>query len=487
MKSFLFALLLVGCAGLAFTGCDEPMMDSAMDVVTPTEMATIDDPEAFAVAFVQAAIDLYKTEGREAAITYYNDPASVNGQWYVFMGDENNTYVAHPLAPEFLGTDLTQIPGIDGSPAGVNIAMATADGIWTRYLWPNPDTGKLAQKRTWSIRHDGYLFASGYYQPWSPDPAMVLKASKDDPEAFTRDLVLSAIARYESEGVAAAAAYYNDPANIDGQWYVFMTGANDLFAAHAPRPDFIGTDLKDVLGLDGGPLGAEIAKATGTGLWIEYLWPNPESGMDELKRTWAIRHDGYLFGSGYYAPVPDEPELLIDLLAQLRFAKTGVIVDGVEWPLDLSQGQDEESGATFSYYSNAPASGITKPAIDAHPPWKIAGDTFGEWTFVVPQRPHIRLEFYIGLLDGSENSDGVTFIVSVQGEELFRQHHAEQRWEPIGLDLTSYRGTEVTLRFTTTPGPDGKAGADWGYWGEPKIVAVPLVTTDVDTVIAPSQ
>ena len=276
-----------------------------MDAVTPTEMPTTDDPEAFAVAFVQAAVDLYKTAGREATIVHYNDPASIDGQWYVFITDENDLYLAHPLAPGFLGKDIKEIPGLYGSLIGAEIAMATTEGRWTEYLWPNPETNKLGQKRTWSIRHDGYLFASGYYQPWGPDSATLTLASKDDPVAFTHDFVLAAIARYEFEGLEATAAYYNDPMNVDGQWYVFITDANDLFVAHAPRPDFIGTDLKDVMGLDGSPLGVEIAKATGTGHWTEYLWPNPETGTDEQKRTWSIRHDGYLFGSGYYKPVAE--------------------------------------------------------------------------------------------------------------------------------------------------------------------------------------
>ena len=132
--------------------------------------------------------------------------------------------------------------------------------------------------------------------------------TKDDPEAYTVSLVQSAIDLYKSEGIEAVATYHNDPANIDGQWYVFITGENDIFVAHAPMPELIGTDLKDVKWLDsdverhdGSTLGASIAKATETGNWIDYLWPNPETGEIELKRTWAIRYDGYLFGSGYYA------------------------------------------------------------------------------------------------------------------------------------------------------------------------------------------
>lgn len=281
-------------------------MEPVMDVVTPTEMPTMDDPEAFTVAFVQAAVDLYKLEGNAATIVYYNDSANIEGQWYVFITDANDIYLAHPLALGFIGRDITKIPGIDGSSVGAEIAMATTEGRWTEYLWPNPETNKLELKRTWSIRHDGHLFASGYYEPWAPDPTTLTLASKDDPVAFAHDFVLAAIARYEFEGLEATAAYYNDPASIDGQWYVFITDANDIFVAHAPMQELIGTDLKDVVGLDGSALGVEIANATETGSWIEYLWPNPESGMDEMKRTWAIRHDGYLFASGYYESAAED-------------------------------------------------------------------------------------------------------------------------------------------------------------------------------------
>ena len=278
-----------------------------MEDIRSTETSTADDPETFAVAFVQSAIDLYEMEGRDVAIAAYNDPASVNGQWYVFIVDDREFMVSHAVLPELVGTDIKDDVSFVDYPLGVEITKATEAGHWIDYLAPNPQSNKLELKRTWVIRYDGYIFATGYYKPWSPDPATLLSSiSRDDPAAFTRAVVLAAVARYESEGAEAAAAYYNDPANIDGQWYVLITGENDIYVAHPLRPDFIGTDIKDIPGLDGSPLGVEIAKATGSGLWIEYLWPNPESGEVGLKRTWAVRHDGYLFGSGYYQSVTEE-------------------------------------------------------------------------------------------------------------------------------------------------------------------------------------
>ena len=64
----------------------------------------------------------------------------------------------------------------------------------------------------------------------------------------------------------------------------------------------------------------------------------------------------------------------------------------------------------------------------------IRGDTstFGEWTLSLPDTSTpIYLDFDIGLREGSEGSDGVTFIVSIQGTEIFRRLYNAQRWEHV--------------------------------------------------------
>ena len=160
----------------------------------------------------------------------------------------------------------------------------------------------------------------------------------------------------------------------------------------------------------------------------------------------------------------------IDLLSQFHLVKTGIVVNGEELRL--------QKGATF-WRGDTSLSGISKVAIRAQPPWQgINGDTFGEWKLSLPNSSHIRLEFDIGLLDGSgfEKSDGATFIVSVQEEEIFREHYNQRRWKHISLDLTFYQGQQVVLRFTTNPGPNGDPGWDWPRWGEPKIISEPSDT-----------
>ena len=157
--------------------------------------------------------------------------------------------------------------------------------------------------------------------------------------------------------------------------------------------------------------------------------------------------------------------LEIDLLSKLHLARTGIVVNKTELSL--------QRGGTFRH-SRSALSGITKSAIHAHPFYQGgSGDTFGEFTLPLPDSPDIRLQFHIGLWEGSEKSDGVTFVVSVQGDEIFRQHYNQQKWQPINLNLSPYRGKLVKLRFTTTPGPNGNASWDWAVWGEPKITSKP--------------
>ena len=88
-----------------------------------------------------------------------------------------------------------------------------------------------------------------------------------------------------------------------------------------------------------------------------------------------------------------------------------------------------QRGASFQK-TEVTIAGVRKSAIDAHPPYEsIQGDhirrdtsTFGEWTLSLPDiATPLYLDFAIGLREGSEKSDGVTFIVSIQGTEIFRR------------------------------------------------------------------
>ena len=149
-----------------------------------------DNPAAFTQDFVQAALDRYDRDSREATLAYYNDPESIEGQWYMFIIDENDLFVSHPVMPELIGRDVKTIVGSDGHELGKEIATATEDGHWIHYLWPNPAAGGVEEpKHTWVIRHDGLIFGSGYYEPSIPPrevPHGLVASSCNFPEVLQR-------------------------------------------------------------------------------------------------------------------------------------------------------------------------------------------------------------------------------------------------------------------------------------------------------------
>ena len=248
--------------------------------------------------YVNKAIARYEAQGLDATIAYYNSFESLGGQFYLFLIGADDIYLAHPIFPHLIGTDIKDVVGSDGYELGKDIAMATEEGHWVKYLWPHPVTRREQQKAAWVIRHDGLVFASGYY---SRGPETGSREWLDaDPREYTMRFVHRAIERYENDGLESMLNYYNSVASFEGQWYLFATDANDIYNVHPLLPHLRGTDIKDVVGSDGYELGKALAAATEEGIWVEYLWPHPVTLQETPKISYAARHDGILFASGYY-------------------------------------------------------------------------------------------------------------------------------------------------------------------------------------------
>ena len=113
--------------------------------------------------FVENAIALYESEGLEDMVAYYNTPESVDGQWYVFIVDEEGYTISH-YDPEIRGRDPSLRVDATGYFYGEDLLSATEDGKWVSYVFTNPATGGLDSKHTWAVRRDGLIFASGWYE-----------------------------------------------------------------------------------------------------------------------------------------------------------------------------------------------------------------------------------------------------------------------------------------------------------------------------------
>ena len=142
------------------------------------EVSLESTPSAYARALVEQAVARYDAEGKDATLVRYNDPASVDRQYYVLIIDSSDLRaVANGARPDLVGTIPDRIDPT-GYYYGSDIASATEEGKWISYVILNPETGEEQRKHTWITLHDGLVFGSGYYEPTSAS----MQSSDDEEE-----------------------------------------------------------------------------------------------------------------------------------------------------------------------------------------------------------------------------------------------------------------------------------------------------------------
>ena len=252
------------------------------------------NPVEYTKHFVDKAISRYESEGLDATLAYYSRPDSVDGQWYVFIIDENDLAIAHP-DPGRIGLDLKGWVGTDanGYEFGQDMLAAPEEGRWVSYVYRNPESGdidsgdfsELQLKNAWVVKHDGLLFVSGWYI---------------DADEFTKSLVAAAVRVFravglegtiayftgpESEysGLASTIEYYNSADNVEGDWFAFIADESGTIVDHYHK-EMVGQDISTIFGTD------EVS-ATAGGNWV----------TTEDLRVWVVGDGGMMFGSGWHS------------------------------------------------------------------------------------------------------------------------------------------------------------------------------------------
>ena len=189
---------------------------------------------------------------------------------------------------------------VNGYPFGrMLFDSASEDGVWIDYMRLNP-VGDLELKHSWSIVHDGLRFSSGWFEPGP---------RRSDQPAFTQEYVRLAMNLYDTSGRDVLVDYYNDPVSVDGQWHMFIADESGRLIAHGADQDLVGVPLVDVVGANGYPSGHIVFDdADEDGEWSEYIFYNPSTGRSQTKHSWLIKHDGLIFGSGWYEDGPRKSE-----------------------------------------------------------------------------------------------------------------------------------------------------------------------------------
>ena len=274
--------------GSGLTAAEAELIARGVMFTTPAKSA----PAEYTRFFVRNAIGRYETQGLDATLAHYNRPESVDGQWYVFIVDEDDQVIAHPDG-SLLGLDLKGPVGTDanGYNFGQEMVSADEDGRWVSYVYGNPANrnigsafGELHLKNAWVVRHGGLLFGSGWYV---------------DADEFTKSFVASAVSKYgavglegtveyftgsESDfaGLAAAIDYYNSIETVEGKWSAFIVDGTGKIVDHYDK-ELVGRSLRDLFGVD-------MFEASEEGNWV----------ATESLRLWVVSHDGLLFGSGWH-------------------------------------------------------------------------------------------------------------------------------------------------------------------------------------------
>lgn len=128
--------------------------------------------------------------------------------------------------------------------------------------------------------------------------------SRVDAAKIVKQQVAAAIARYQEIGRQVFDEISKTEGDyIDGELYVFVLDADGVSLAHAANPSLVGQNLYNLQDSTGTFIVQGILEiASPEGAWGDYLFTNPLTGNEEPKRSWVVKHDGLIFGSGYYNP-----------------------------------------------------------------------------------------------------------------------------------------------------------------------------------------
>ena len=472
-------------------------------------------PADYTKFLVRDAISRYESEGLDATVAYYNTKESVDGQWYVFMSDENQTIVAHAPNPDLVGKHISQALGPNSYPTGSAVAAsADQDGAWFDYTYANPASGVVETKHSWVVIHDGLTFGSGWYERGP---------GKSDAPAYTKAFVQQATNLYVALGLEETVAYYNTKESVDGQWYVFIIDENQTIIAHA-NPDLVGKHVSQALGPNSYPTGSAVAaSADQDGAWFDYTYANPASGVVETKRSWVVIHDGITFGSGWYERGPGKSDapaytkafvqqamnlyVALGLEETVAYYNTKESVDGQWYVFIIDENQTiiahapnpdlvgkhisqalgpnsyptgsavaasaDQDGAWFDYTYANPASGV----VETKRSWVVIHDgiTFGSgWYERGPGKSDapaytkafvqqamnlyvaLGLEETVAYYNTKESVDGQWYVFIIDPDGYTIAHHNPQ-----------LRGRDPSLRVDATGyfyGDDLQSATEAGHW-----------------------
>lgn len=104
------------------------------------------------------------------------------------------------------------------------------------------------------------------------------------------------------------------------------------------------------------------------------------------------------------------------------------------------------------------------PTLLIHCPWRRGGgSTFVDYRLSLPKGAKAKFVFGCAMMRDEnvrKGSDGVTFIVMINGGEKFKKHIKTDQWEWHEIDLSAFSGKDFILTLAVNAGPQNNASWD---------------------------
>ena len=254
-------------------------------VVEPEPVTDQPDPSTEVISLLEEFVDMYRNDGT-GAFAAINEMAQNPDQDVIgWVISPDFVIVAHSTSPQYLGFEVAPLLAKASIPIG-ELAQAIAEAgmpIPLSYPSADPQGNILYYDSAWVTAYDGYTFTAR--------PASTL-------ESRVQSIVEQTIRVYghDPEGAFDTIDSFESK---DPKYPFVVDPETTKIVAHGADPARVG-DVAIIF--TNSTVSLEEFRSLGEdeGVWTEYVFFNPATGLESQKRSWVVMHDGYLFGSGYY-------------------------------------------------------------------------------------------------------------------------------------------------------------------------------------------
>ncbi len=150
----------------------------------------------------------------------------------------------------------------------------------------------------------------------------------DAGEMEVQRVVEETVHMYESDKENALANVNGLSENIVVHYPFILDPDTKNIVAHGASPDRVDTRSTILGNYADKPYSVIVDELQdGDGTWVDYVFLDPTTGEDGLKRSWLVLHDGYIFGAGFYYSLEEKIYRVIDDAIALYEADGGF--DGI--------------------------------------------------------------------------------------------------------------------------------------------------------------